>query len=184
MQVLLAGASGAIGRCLFCRGLLLPHQVVGTTRSEKKADLIRRLGGEALIADGLDAGAIDRAVRSAKADAIVHQMTNLKAAADLRHFERGFAVSHGRDRSPARRRKRDGSEVLCGAKLLRAALCQDRRRREVGGRPAGSQATTRVASHLGRNPASGEGRHRCTRGRRRRAQIWRVLRLRYRRIRR
>ena len=94
MRVLLAGATGAIGRSLLPRLVAAGRQVVGTTRSEKKADLIRRLGGEALIADGLDARAIDRAVRSAKPDAIVHEMTNLKAAADLRRFEHAFAVSN------------------------------------------------------------------------------------------
>ena len=39
---------------------------MGTTRTEAKASLKRRLGGEALVADGLDAGAVQRTVRSAK----------------------------------------------------------------------------------------------------------------------
>jgi nucleoside-diphosphate-sugar epimerase len=67
---------------------------VGTTRTEAKAPLIRQLGGEALVADGLDAGAIQGAVQSARPDAIVHEMTDLKAASDLPHFDRAFAVSN------------------------------------------------------------------------------------------
>jgi nucleoside-diphosphate-sugar epimerase len=67
---------------------------VGTTRTEAKAPLIRQLGGEALVADGLDAGAIRRAVQSARPDAVVHEMTQLKGALDLRYFDRAFAVSN------------------------------------------------------------------------------------------
>jgi 2-alkyl-3-oxoalkanoate reductase len=50
-------------------------------------------GGEALVADGLDAGAMLCAVQSARPEAIVHEMTDLKGASDLRHFDRTFAVS-------------------------------------------------------------------------------------------
>ena len=35
-----------------------------------------------------------RAVQSAKPDAIVHEMTDLKGVSDLRHFDRGFATSN------------------------------------------------------------------------------------------
>jgi nucleoside-diphosphate-sugar epimerase len=94
MRILIAGATGAVGRHLLPRLLAAGHQVVGTTRTEAKAPLIRQLGGEALVADGLDAGAMQGAVQSAKPDAIVHEMTDLKAASDLRHFDRVFAVSN------------------------------------------------------------------------------------------
>lgn len=94
MRVLVAGATGAVGRNLLPRLVAAGHQVVGTTRTEEKVDLIRHLGGEALVADGLDAGAIRRAVQSAKPDVIVHEMTDLKGASDLRHFDLAFAVSN------------------------------------------------------------------------------------------
>ena len=94
MRILVAGATGAVGRNLLPRLVAAGHQVVGTTRTEAKAPLIRQLGGEALVADGLDAGAVQRAVQSARPDAIVHEMTDLKGASDLRHFDRTFAVSN------------------------------------------------------------------------------------------
>jgi 2-alkyl-3-oxoalkanoate reductase len=84
MRILVAGATGAVGG-----GHLLPrlvaagHEVVGTTRSPEKAHLIRQLGGEPLIADGLEAAALRRAVASARPDAVVHEMTDLAGAADL-----------------------------------------------------------------------------------------------------
>jgi nucleoside-diphosphate-sugar epimerase len=94
MRVLVAGATGAIGRNLLPRLVAAGHQVVGTTRTEEKAGLIRQLGGEALVADGLDGRAIRRAVQYSKPDVIVHEMTDLKGASDLRHFDRAFAVSN------------------------------------------------------------------------------------------
>ena len=94
MRVFVAGATGAVGRNLLPRLVAAGHQVVGTTRTEERAPLIRQLGGEALVADGLDPKAMRRAVQSAKPDAIVHEMTDLKGASDLRHFDRSFAISN------------------------------------------------------------------------------------------
>jgi nucleoside-diphosphate-sugar epimerase len=94
MRILVAGATGAVGRSLLPRLVAAGHQVVGTTRTEAKAGLIRRLGGEALIADGLIASTIRRAVETAKPDVIVHEMTDLSGAANLRHFDRVFATSN------------------------------------------------------------------------------------------
>ena len=94
MRVLVAGATGAVGRNLLPRLVTAGHEVTGTTRSEAKVGLIRQLGGEALVADGLDAEAMRRAVQSAKPDVIVHEMTSLNGESDLRHFDRAFAASN------------------------------------------------------------------------------------------
>jgi len=94
VRILVAGASGALGRFLIPRLLAGGHQVVGTSRSEHKAELIRRAGAEAVVADGLDLDSVRRVVRTAKPDVIVHQMTSIEGAADLRHFERTFAVTN------------------------------------------------------------------------------------------
>jgi nucleoside-diphosphate-sugar epimerase len=94
MRILIAGATGALGRNLLPRLVAAGHHVVGTTRSQQRARLIRQLGGEPLIADGLDAAAMRRAVELARPEAIVHEMTDLKGASDMRHFDRAFAVSN------------------------------------------------------------------------------------------
>jgi hypothetical protein len=129
MRILVAGATGAVGRHLLPRLVAAGHQVVGTTRTEAKAPLIRQLGGEALVADGLDAGAIQDAVQSARPDVIVHEMTDLKAASDLRHFDRAFAVSNrlrteGTDHLLAAARaagvKRFVAQSFCGWPYARA----------------------------------------------------------------
>jgi len=94
MRILVAGATGAIGRNLVPLLRAAGHQVAGTTRAEAKTDIIRQLGGEPFVADGLDATSVRRAVEVAKPDVIVHEMTELAGASDLRHFDRAFAVTN------------------------------------------------------------------------------------------
>lgn len=91
MRIFVAGATGAVGQFLVPALVAAGHSVVGTTRSAAKADVMRRLGAEPAIADGLDAGSMGAAVSAAKPDVVVHQMTDLAAATDLRHFDRAFA---------------------------------------------------------------------------------------------
>jgi nucleoside-diphosphate-sugar epimerase len=94
MRVLVAGATGAVGRSLLPKLVAAGHDVVGTTRTEQKSDLIRQLGAEPVVVDGLDAAQVRRAVDLARPDAIIHEMTDLKTASDLRHFDRAFAMSN------------------------------------------------------------------------------------------
>jgi nucleoside-diphosphate-sugar epimerase len=91
MRVFLAGATGAIGRRLVPRLVARQHQVTATTRSPDKLDLLRALGAEAVVVDGLDAVAVGEAVARAEPDAIIHQMTALGGKPDLKHFDRWFA---------------------------------------------------------------------------------------------
>ena len=94
MRIFVAGATGAIGRRLVPLLISAGHSVVGLTRSPDKAQSIRAAGGEAVVANGLDANAVATAVASAKPDVIVHEMTDLKEASDLRAFDRAFAASN------------------------------------------------------------------------------------------
>jgi nucleoside-diphosphate-sugar epimerase len=93
MRILVAGATGVIGRRLLPLLLRAGHAVVGLTRTPEKAAIVRLLGAEAAIAEGLDAGSIHAAVTAAKPDVIVHEMTDLKAA-DYMNFDRSFATSN------------------------------------------------------------------------------------------
>ena len=54
MKVLVAGATGAVGRPLLPLLLARGHEVVGMTRSPDKAKLLREAGVEPIVADGLD----------------------------------------------------------------------------------------------------------------------------------
>ncbi|MBT1515241.1 NAD-dependent epimerase/dehydratase family protein [Bradyrhizobium sp. SRL28] len=107
MRILVAGATGAIGLELVPQLIAAGHTVVGTTRTTAKAEIIKRMGAEPAIADGLDAPAIRAAVIAAKPDVIIDQMTDLAAVTDLRHFDRAFAVTN--------RLRTEGTDFLLAA---------------------------------------------------------------------
>jgi nucleoside-diphosphate-sugar epimerase len=94
MHIFIAGASGAVGRSLIPLLTSNGHTVVGTSRSASKTDMLRGLGAEPVVLDGLDRAAVLAAVAAARPDAIVHQMTALAGLADMRHFERAFAQTN------------------------------------------------------------------------------------------
>ena len=94
MRVLVAGASGALGRRLIPMLAAAGHFVTGITRSLAKADALRRAGAIPAVVDALDAGALREAVLSAQPEVVVHEMTELANASDLRHFDRAFAQTN------------------------------------------------------------------------------------------
>jgi len=94
MRIFIAGATGAVGCRLVPRLVHAGHAVTGLTRTPAKAGLIRELGAEPVVADALDESAIHAAVAAARPDVIVHELTDLKGASDLRRFDRSFASSN------------------------------------------------------------------------------------------
>jgi 2-alkyl-3-oxoalkanoate reductase len=94
MRIFVAGATGAVGRPLVAALISAGHSVVGLTRTPAKADTVKRMGADPVVADGLDPLAIGAAVDSARPDVIIHEMTDLAGASDLRHFDRTFANSN------------------------------------------------------------------------------------------
>jgi nucleoside-diphosphate-sugar epimerase len=92
MRVFVAGGAGVLGRRLVPQLVARGHQVTATTTNAARLDVLRRLGADAVVMDGLDAVAVGAAVAEARPDAIVHQMTALSTThagkPDLRHFDR------------------------------------------------------------------------------------------------
>jgi nucleoside-diphosphate-sugar epimerase len=93
MRVLVAGATGAIGRQLVPRLVEAGHEVHGLTRSASKQALLRELGAVPVVADALDPDQVAEAVGGARPDVIVHQLTAI-GAVDTRHMERSFALTN------------------------------------------------------------------------------------------
>lgn len=78
--VLVAGASGVIGRRL-CRLLVEDGwDVVGMTRSEEKAQTLAAMGVKPLVVDVFDANKLKTAVVAAKPTIVVHMLTDLPPA--------------------------------------------------------------------------------------------------------
>lgn len=94
MRVFLAGGSGAVGRRLVPLLVERGHEVKATTRTPAKAALLTELGAEPAVVDLLDAGATLAAVRDARPDVVVHQLTALAGDLDFRHFDDSFAATN------------------------------------------------------------------------------------------
>jgi nucleoside-diphosphate-sugar epimerase len=94
MKVLLAGATGALGKQLIPRMVAAGHQVVGMTRSDAKCDSILAQGATPVVVDALDPERVAAAVADFEPEAIVHQLTALSGSIDLRHFDRDFAMTN------------------------------------------------------------------------------------------
>jgi nucleoside-diphosphate-sugar epimerase len=94
MRILVAGATGAIGRHLVPQLVAAGHDVTGLTRTPAKADALRALGARRAVADALDGAAVATVVAEAEPEVIVHELTALPAALDMRRFDREFATTN------------------------------------------------------------------------------------------
>jgi nucleoside-diphosphate-sugar epimerase len=91
MRVFVAGASGVIGKSLLPQLATEGHEVVGMTRSEEKAQLIRDLGAEPVIADAFDADGLRNVITKARPELVIHQLTDIPRSVDPKHFAEQFA---------------------------------------------------------------------------------------------
>jgi len=107
MRVLVAGATGAIGKQLVPRLVAAGHEVHGMTRSESKRAMLSELGAVPAVADALDPDQVAEAVGRARPDVIVHQLTAIPVGLDLRHFDRDFALTN--------RLRTEGTDYLLSA---------------------------------------------------------------------
>ena len=82
MKIFLAGAAGVIGRRLVPLLIDAGHSVVGTTRSIGKAEVLKAAGVEPVVVDIFDAAALARAVAGARAEIVIHQLTDLPPGLD------------------------------------------------------------------------------------------------------
>ncbi|WP_113699442.1 NAD-dependent epimerase/dehydratase family protein [Nonomuraea lactucae] len=78
MKVLLAGATGAIGRPLLSALVEAGHEVIAVIRDPANHELVAALGGVPVVADVMDCLALVRAVDGLSADAVMHQATALR----------------------------------------------------------------------------------------------------------
>ena len=91
MRVFVAGATGAIGRPLVPRLLAAGHEVAGMTRSPERAATLRDAGAEAVVADVYDAEGLVRALRDARPEVVVNELTDIPPVIDLRRYEQAMA---------------------------------------------------------------------------------------------
>ena len=108
MKVFVTGATGVIGSRLVPLLLDRGHEVTAMTRTPAKANGVRALGANAVVADGLDPDAVMTAVGAARPEVIVQQMTALsKMGGNLRRFDRDFELTN--------RLRTEGTDALLAA---------------------------------------------------------------------
>lgn len=93
MRVLVAGATGAMGKQLVPRLVAAGHDVLGTTRSEARRQAIEAMGAEAVVMDALDAEQVAGAIAAAQPEVIIHELTAI-GSFDVRNFDRSFALTN------------------------------------------------------------------------------------------
>ncbi|HWI32055.1 MAG TPA: NAD(P)-dependent oxidoreductase [Microbacterium sp.] len=86
MRVLLAGATGTLGRVLIPQLLSAGHDVVGIGRSRAGGDRVKALGAAPLTVDVMDREALLAATSGMAFDAVIHELTALKKP-PLRHAD-------------------------------------------------------------------------------------------------
>jgi nucleoside-diphosphate-sugar epimerase len=88
-RILVAGATGTLGRPLVAALVDAGHEVVGLTRTAAKERAVERLGATAVVADALDAEATLSAVRQAAPEVVVHLLTALPTGGPTKasHFD-------------------------------------------------------------------------------------------------
>jgi len=77
MKVLVAGATGAIGRPLIKSLRLAGHTIFGMVRSQSSSAPLSDSGAEPVIADALDASSVSAAVAKVRPDVIINELTSL-----------------------------------------------------------------------------------------------------------
>ncbi|MET0827901.1 MAG: NAD(P)-dependent oxidoreductase, partial [Microbacterium sp.] len=80
MKVIVAGATGAVGRPLVRALRDSGHDVIGITRTSAGASALNAVGATAVIADALDREALVTAFAEQTADAVINELTALTKA--------------------------------------------------------------------------------------------------------
>ena len=124
VRVFVAGGTGVIGRQLVPQLVAPGHQLTATTTSAAKLGLLKQLGADGVVMDGLNAVSVGEAVAAARPDAIVNQMTALSVAhagqPNLRRPDRFFATTN--------RLRSEGTDHLLAAAERRPAYPMSSRR--------------------------------------------------------
>ncbi len=125
MKVLIAGATGAIGRPLILALIRAGHDVVGMTSSERGLPTLEVRGAGGVVANALDAQAVETAIKRVRPDAVIDELTSLpkhytpeemRAAADRDRTVRPRRTECSRCRESCR-----GAALCCA--IHRILLC-------------------------------------------------------------
>ncbi len=93
MRILLAGATGVIGKRLLPKLLAAGHEVTCLTRSDDRAAAVRATGARAVVADALDERSMIDAATAARPEVVINQLTSIPARVNPRKLWTQFAAN-------------------------------------------------------------------------------------------
>jgi nucleoside-diphosphate-sugar epimerase len=111
MRVLVAGATGVVGEPVVQELHSRGHEVVGMSRSGSRRAPLEALGARSVIADALEARAVERAVREAEPEGVVSLLTSLPRTGPRRL----------KDLEPTNRLREEGTRNLVHAAVAAGA---------------------------------------------------------------
>jgi len=94
MRIVVAGASGAVGKALVPVLIKAGHEIAGLVRRKESGPALIQAGAAPLFADALNKAEVHRAIAAFNPDAVVHQMTALPAVPNFRDFDKAFAQTN------------------------------------------------------------------------------------------
>ncbi|WP_333770292.1 NAD-dependent epimerase/dehydratase family protein [Streptomyces sp. IBSBF 2435] len=118
MRVVVAGATGVVGRQVVPLLSAAGHEVVALSRKPGRE---RAAGVRTVTVDALDQAALREAVRTAEPDAVVHLLTAIPARINPRRTERDFALTN-RLRTESARTLAEAARGSGGARFLAQGL--------------------------------------------------------------
>jgi len=113
MRVFLAGATGVLGRPLVRQLRAAGVEVTALTRSDASAERLHAAGVAPVVGDVYDRERLLAAVRAARPDAVLHELTALPPRIDPRRVRRDLAATN--------RLRTEGTEILLEAALSAGA---------------------------------------------------------------
>jgi 2-alkyl-3-oxoalkanoate reductase len=94
MKVFVAGGTGAIGKFLVPHLIENGYEVVALARSAQKAKALEDMGAKVAIADALNKEDLTAAIRKARPEVIIHQLTAIAGAVSFKKFDEEFALTN------------------------------------------------------------------------------------------
>jgi nucleoside-diphosphate-sugar epimerase len=112
-RMLVAGASGVIGRALIPLLVQAGYDVIGTTRDPGKLDLLRALGASPVVLDALDRESVRSTLQTERPSFVIHQLTDLSR----RDFE-----ANSRIRIEGTRNLVDAARAICVERMIAQSI--------------------------------------------------------------
>ncbi|MGA9284902.1 MAG: NAD(P)-dependent oxidoreductase [Solirubrobacteraceae bacterium] len=121
MKVLVAGATGVIGRRLLPLLIAAGHEVTGMTRTPAKVEQLLAAGAKPVVADALNKQSIEQALEATQPDAVIHELTALPRRFDPKRIVQDLELND-RVRSQGTRLLVDAAQAVGARRIVAQSI--------------------------------------------------------------